>query len=148
MREIVADWYALLSTLYVAVALPLRTFGDGLGLPLVSALLFGVIGAAAPCQLTTAAGALAYVARDAGDRRAAARQALAYLLGKALVYTVVGVAVILAGQHLARATIPVIVVVRKALGPLMILLGLSLLGLVMHPARAWGDAVGQHRWPT
>ncbi|MBI4491656.1 MAG: sulfite exporter TauE/SafE family protein [Chloroflexi bacterium] len=130
MRELVVEWYALLSTLNAAVAEPLRVLADALGLPFVSALLFGLIGATSPCQLTTNASALAYVAREAGDRRAVARGALAYLLGKVLVYTLLGLAVLLAGRQLAQSSIPAIVVVRKALGPLMILLGLYLLGLV------------------
>src|SRR5712692_6571151 len=130
MREVASTWYSLLSTFNGAVAEPLRALADGLGVPVISALLFGLIGATAPCQLTTNAGALAYVARGASDRRAVARSALAYLLGKALVYTIVGVAVILAGRQLAQSSIPVIVVARKVLGPAMILLGLYLLGLV------------------
>ncbi len=130
MRELVSEWYALLGTVNGTVAEPLRALADGLGAPAISALLFGVIGATAPCQLTTGASALAYVARDAGNRRVIARRALAYLLGKALVYTLLGIAVILAGRQLAQSSIPVIVVARKVLGPLMILLGLYLLGLV------------------
>lgn len=143
MRELATTWYAMLSSFYATVAVPLRALGDGIGVPLVSAFLFGLIGAAAPCQLTTNAGALAYVARQAGDRRAVAGNALAYLLGKALVYTVLGVAVILAGQQLPQRLIPTIVVARKVFGPLMILLGLSLLGLV--PLRfSFGGGVA--RW--
>lgn len=130
MREYALNWYVLLSTLNAAVAQPLNALGEGLGVPLVSALIFGLIGTTAPCQLTTNAGALAYVTRSAGDRRAVAWGALAYLLGKVLVYTLVGVATILVGQQLIGRWIPIVVVARKALGPLMILLGLYLLGLV------------------
>lgn len=130
MRELITEWYALLSALNVAVASPLQALAGGIGLPVVSALLFGVIGATSPCQLTTNAGALAYVARGAGRPGAITRGALAYVLGKMLVYTLLGVVVILAGRQLAQNSIPVIQVVRKALGPLMLLLGLYLLGLV------------------
>ncbi|HZU07186.1 MAG TPA: sulfite exporter TauE/SafE family protein [Chloroflexota bacterium] len=130
MRELIAEWYALLSTLNAAVAEPLRTLADSLGLPVASPLLFGLIGATAPCQLTTNASALAYLAHGAGDRRAVARSALAYLLGKALVYTLLGIAVMLAGRQLAQSSIPVAVVARKVLGPVMLLLGLHLLGWV------------------
>jgi cytochrome c biogenesis protein CcdA len=117
MRELIAEWYALLSTLNAAVAEPLRTLADSLGLPVASPLLFGLIGATAPCQLTTNASAMA-------------RSALAYLLGKALVYTLLGIAVMLAGRQLAQSSIPVAVVARKVLGPVMLLLGLHLLGWV------------------
>ena len=50
-------------SLNAAVTDPLRGVSDSLGLPLVSALLFGLMGATSPCQLTTNASALAYVAR-------------------------------------------------------------------------------------
>src|SRR6266536_1606594 len=128
LRELATNWYAILSTLNAAVAGPLRDLADSIDVPLVSALLFGLLGATSPCQLTTNAGALAYVARAGGARRSIALNAVAYLLGKALAYTILGVAVILAGRQLAQSTIPVIVVARKVLGPLMVLLGLYLLG--------------------
>lgn len=131
MRDLVITWYAYLSTLNAAVALPIRDVADGLGIPVLSALLFGLIGATSPCQLTTNAGALAYLARTGGGSGGSvAVNAVAYLVGKALVYTVAGVAVILVGRELAQSSIPVIVVARKGLGPLMILLGLHLFGLV------------------
>src|SRR5438093_13239731 len=123
MRELAANWYVFLSSLNASLALPLRALGDGLGIPMLSALLFGLIGATAPCQLTTNAGALAYVARQAGGtggRQAAARSTLAFVLGKVLVYTVVGAAVLLAGRQLV--SIPFIVAVRRLLGPAMLIM--------------------------
>lgn len=125
-----AEWYGLLSRPATALTGPIGATADAVNIPLVSALLFGLIGAIAPCQLTTNASALAYVARSADNRQAVAGRALAYVLGKVLVYTLAGVVVILAGQQLAKQSIPIIVAVRKVLGPLMILLGLYLLGLL------------------
>lgn len=130
MRDLAAAWYQLLSTFNAAATEPLSNLADGVGLPLVSALLFGLIGATSPCQLTTSASALAYIARGTPHRGALGWSALAYLLGKALVYTLVGVAVILAGQRLAQSSIPVFIVARKVLGPAMVLLGLYMLGLL------------------
>jgi len=143
MQELAANWYAALGGLNSAVAGPLRDLADGLGVPLIGVLLLGLIGATSPCQLTTNAGALAYVVGPGSDRRLVATRALAYLVGKALVYTIVGAAVILAGQQLAQSSVPIIIVARKALGPLMILLGLCLAGVV--PLRL---AAGQRlsRW--
>lgn len=143
MREVVLTWYTVLSSFYAAMAGPVRALGDGIGVPLVSALLFGLLGALAPCQLTSNAGALAYVARSASDRRAVAGRALAYVAGKTLVYTAIGVAVILAGRELATRLIPVVIVARKVFGPLMLLLGLYLLGLL--PLR-FALGAGLARW--
>src|SRR5687768_10052498 len=106
LREFATGWYALLSTVNAAVATPLRDLSDGLGLPLVSVLIFGLIGATSPCQLTTNAATLAYVTRAGGGRGSVAVNALAYVLGKALVYTIVGITVILAGRQLAQSSIP------------------------------------------
>lgn len=130
LTQLANQWYVILSTLNAAVAEPLRALDAAIGIPLVSALLFGLLGATSPCQLTTNAGALAYVARGSGSRGGVARGAFAYLLGKMLVYSVIGVAVILAGRQLAQTSIPLIVLARKVLGPLMILLGVYLLGLL------------------
>lgn len=130
MQYWAAEWYALLSTLNSAVASPLRGLADAIGLPFVSVLVFGLIGATSPCQLTTNASAVAYLTQGADNRAFVARCALAFVVGKILVYTLVGLAVILAGRELAQHSIPVIVVVRKALGPLMVPLGLYLFGFV------------------
>jgi len=57
-------------------------------------------------------------------------QALAYFFGKLAVYMVVGGAVILLGLQIQLGAVPVIGLIRKSIGPLMILLGLGLLGLL------------------
>jgi cytochrome c-type biogenesis protein len=129
-RELALQWYAWLSSLNAAVADPVSELERSINVPIVSAVLFGLLGATAPCQLTTNASAMAFVARSAGSRGAVARSALGYVLGKVLVYTLLGLAVALAGQRLAQQSIPIIVVARKVLGPAMIVLGLSMLSLL------------------
>ena len=130
MRDLITTWYTLLSGLSGTLTEPITAFGDGLGVPLVSVLLFGLLGATSPCQLTTGAGALAYLARRPDSHGGVSRAALAYLLGKMLVYTLAGVVVILAGQGLAHGAIPVVMVARKLVGPLMLALGVYLLGFI------------------
>lgn len=130
MQDFAIQWYAILSSLNAALVEPIDALQRSAGVPLLSALLFGVLGATSPCQLTTNAGALAYVARSAGSRGAVARGATAYLLAKVLVYTLIGAAVILAGQQLAQHSIPAIQLARKLFGPLMIVLALYLFRLL------------------
>jgi len=77
VQDLVLRWYVLLGTLNATVSEPLRALADGLGFAPLSALLFGLIGTTAPCQLTTNAGALAFVARGSADRGAMCRGALA-----------------------------------------------------------------------
>jgi cytochrome c biogenesis protein CcdA len=129
--ELANRWYIILSTANRAVAEPLMTLSNSLGVPIIAALLLGLLGATSPCQVTTNASALAMISRRLDDSpRAPMLAALAYLLGKVLVYTLVGTAVVLAGRELATGLIPAIGVVRKALGPLMLLIGLIFLGVV------------------
>jgi cytochrome c-type biogenesis protein len=130
LRQLVLNWYALLSSLNAGLVEPLDSLSNAIGVPLVAALLFGLLGATSPCQLTTNASALAFVSRGFGAPRAPLVLAAAYLAGKTLVYTVLGVAVIVAGQQLASQSIPFLVIARKALGPLMLLIGLAFLGVV------------------
>jgi hypothetical protein len=134
---------AWLSGLSAAATPALDGLADAAGVPLLSAFLFGLIGATSPCQLTTGAGAVAYVARGAADgRRAALTGAAAYALGKALVYALIGAAVLLAGRQAAPEAIPVAVAARKILGPAMLLLGLHMLGAVRLPRPAGHGLAG------
>ncbi|OGK90890.1 MAG: hypothetical protein A2X51_13380 [Candidatus Rokubacteria bacterium GWC2_70_24] len=127
--ELLREWYVVLSTPSALLADPLGQFSTRLGLPLVSAFLFGLIGAVAPCQITTNASAMAYLSRE-GGRGAAAREAGAFLLGKAVVYTVLGGLAFTLGAGLQQAAIPMAVVTRRVLGPVLLVIGLSLVGVV------------------
>lgn len=124
------EWYLTLSQLYAVLAEPLMRLVRSAALPHAAALILGLLGTFAPCQLTTNAAAIAWVARDATDWRRATLAAGAFITGKALVYTLFGVAVVLVGEGLQAAAVPVFVTARKALGPLMLLVGLFFLGLL------------------
>lgn len=126
----ILEWYATLSQVYAVLADPFMGLVRSAALPQIAALVLGLLGTFAPCQLTTNAAAISWVAREAADPRRAALAAGAFILGKALVYTLFGVAVVLIGQGLQAAAVPVFVTARKALGPLMLLVGLVFLGLL------------------
>jgi cytochrome c-type biogenesis protein len=126
----VTEYYAALSALAGLLTTPIVDLSDRIGVPLVSALLLGLLGAVSPCQLTTNVSALAFVSRRARSPALAWRSAFAYLVGKVLVYTLLGGVLILLGLQIQQAVVPAAVVVRKALGPLLVLFGLVLLGLV------------------
>ena len=127
--EIVQEWYVLLSRLSTLLIGPLGEISTRLNFPLASAFLFGLIGAVAPCQLTTNASAIAYLSRE-GSRSEAGKEAGAFLLGKVLVYTLLGGVALLLGAELQRAAIPLALIARRALGPILLLIGLSLLGAI------------------
>ncbi|OGL05332.1 MAG: hypothetical protein A3I03_16430 [Candidatus Rokubacteria bacterium RIFCSPLOWO2_02_FULL_68_19] len=128
-------WYTWLSVLSQGLVVTLDGWIEAINLPMVSAALFGLVGATSPCQLTTTLGALAYVARES-PRGGAFTSALAYAAGKVAVYGAAGALVVLAGLQLQAASIPVVVAARKVLGPLMLLVGLGMLGAVRLPGGA------------
>lgn len=99
------------------------------GSSLLTPFLLGLMGAVAPCQLSSGAAALAYVVKD-GRNGQPHRRAAAYLLARVLVY-VLGGAIVLA---LVRQTVPApaefFTGVRRVIGPLTLLSGLVMLGVV------------------
>jgi cytochrome c-type biogenesis protein len=129
IQDLMRDWYLTLSQFSAALRAPLSNVTSQTGLPFLGALLFGLVGSVAPCQLTTNLSAIAYVSRRVGEGRTLS-EAIAYTLGKILVYLLVGGAVIFLGLQLQQAAIPVVVGTRKAVGPLMIIIGVGLLGLI------------------
>ncbi len=137
MTELLRGWYGILAQLSATMGEPLSRWAGGNQMPIVSALLFGAIGAAAPCQLTTNLSAIAYVSRRVGEGRPWV-EALAYTLGKALVYSLVGAAAVALELRLQEAAVPVVVVARRVLGPLLIVLALVFLG-VLRPRLSLGQ---------
>jgi cytochrome c biogenesis protein CcdA len=129
MRHLILAWYVWLSTLSQGLVVALGEWTERLDLAPGSALLFGLIAAASPCQLTTNLGALAYAARES-SRTATFASALAYAAGKVSVYSAAGILIIVAGLQLQAHSVPVVVAARKVLGPLMVLAGLALLGVM------------------
>lgn len=128
--ELVLTWYQVLSRLSAWVSGPIHQLAGAVNVPLLTALLLGLLGATAPCQLTTSAGALAFITRHAGAGRLPLRLAAAYTAGKVAVFTLVGSTAIALGAGLGTETIPVFIAARKATGPLMLLVGLYLVGLL------------------
>ncbi len=129
-NDLFNKWYMWLSSLNSVLSMPIRDLSDGLGIPLVSAFLFGLLGTTAPCQLTTNFGALAFLTRHPAERGATLRATLAYMSAKLLVYTVLGLVVLTLGKQLINAFLPYMEWVRKFVGPFMIVLGLALLGVL------------------
>ena len=124
------EYYAFLSSLTNLVREPLGSISAGISIPIVTALFLGLIGSTSPCQLTTNITALAYVSRETTGSHRVMASALAYLLGKVIVYSVLAALIVVAGLQLSSTMVPVVVVARKALGPLLIILGFLMLGVL------------------
>lgn len=129
ISDMMREWYLILSQLSVALSAPVKELADWVRIPVLTVLLFGLVGSLSPCQLTTNFSAMAFVSRRVGVGQVWS-EALAYTVGKVLVYMLVGETVIFLGIQLQQAAIPVVVVTRKAVGPLMVIIGLGLVGLI------------------
>ena len=129
-NQLFATWYSWLSSLNAALSEPVSALSEGIGVPFLSAFLFGLLGTTAPCQLSTNLGALAFLGRHPAERGATARAALAFVAGKVLVYTALGAVILLAGQQLFAAAGPTLEWARKLIGPAMLIMGLVVLGVL------------------
>ena len=125
-----AEYYFYLTQLTAPIRFALSDLSDSVQIPFLVAFVLGLIGAFSPCQLSTNLAAFAFISRDVAESDRLTRSALAYTLGKILVYSIAGGVVILLGIRLQQVAIPVVVFTRKALGPVLILLGLLMLGVV------------------
>lgn len=138
-----ADWYAFLSQLSAALVGPLGALSGETGIPIVSAFLLGMVGSVAPCQLSANLATLAYVSREAREPRLATAAIGAYLAGKIIVYSLIGLVVLFFGLALVSSgSVPFFALVRKAMGPVLLLSGILVLGLIRLPF-SLGDTLGQ-----
>lgn len=128
LEGLVGSWYNALSIFTRLFTEPVQALSIGLGIAPISAVLFGLLGALSPCQLTTGISALALIGRRPSPSVILA--GLSYTAGKALVYALIGLAFVLVGSAASSGAIPGFVLARKLLGPLMLLVGLALIGLV------------------
>lgn len=117
-------WYTVLSQWSNALGQPVQELLAGQNIAAVSALLLGVIGGLAPCQVTANAGAIAYMTQEERPLWPTVRD---YLIGKAAVYLLLGFLAAMLGLKLPT---PVMALLRKLTGPLLILMGLYFLGLL------------------
>lgn len=105
---------------------------NGVSIPVLVALLLGLAGATAPCQISTNMGAIGYVARYSSDGNATVNQALSFVAGKMLTYLLIGGTVIFLGTQMetvSQTLIPMVEVIRKLMGPLFVISGLVMLGV-------------------
>ena len=98
-------------------------------IPILASFLLGLVGALAPCQLTGNLGAITYYGNRSLQTKSQWIEILFFILGKILVFTLLGLAVWLVGQNFQQVLPSFFSWFRKLMGPLFILIGLSLIGL-------------------
>lgn len=103
---------------------------QNLNVPVISAFLIGLLGATAPCQLSTNLGAIGFLANKGLDIRKLVKNTFWYTSGKILVFLFYGLLIITFKINFQQKFIFVFSFARKVTGPFVIVVGLSLLGIV------------------
>jgi len=98
-------------------------------LPLLFAFFLGVVGALAPCQLTSNVSAITIYGNRSILKKVPWLHVMLFILGKVVVFLVIGLFIWLLGKEAHHQLATVLPVVRKLMGPLLILIGLFMLGL-------------------
>ena len=98
-----------------------------LSIPVLSALLLGLITAISPCPLATNIAAIGYVSRRVTERRYAVITGVLYTLGRMFSYSVIGIIIIVAGLEIPGVASFLQDFGDRALGPILIVVGLIML---------------------
>lgn len=105
----------------------LQQWLDSTQLPLLSAFLLGLMTAISPCPLATNITAIGYISKDIESRKKVFYNGLVYTLGRAITYTVIGLLFYFGAGEINIAGF-LQQWGEKLLGPLLILIGLFMLG--------------------
>ena len=109
---------------------------DNSSVPVVTALILGVLTAVSPCPLATNLTAVAYLGRELENRRKVFFQGLLYTLGRAVAYAVLGAVLIFLirkGEDAFGIQDAISTIGEWVLGPALVLIGLFMLfGHLLH----------------
>ena len=107
----------------------LQSILDNYNLPILSALVLGLMTAVSPCPLATNITATAYISKNISSKRKVFLSGILYSLGRAFSYTTIGLILYFGASkfHIARFFNQN---GEKYLGPLLILIGLIMLDVI------------------
>ena len=111
---------------------------SGLALAAVSALWFGILTSVSPCPLATNITAISFVGRRTGSPIGVLLSGLLYTLGRALVYTAIGILLVSSLLSAPTVSLTLQTWMNKLLGPILILVGMVMLGLLRISFRGRG----------
>jgi len=107
----------------------LQSILDSSDLPVLSALLLGLMTAISPCPLATNITAMAFISKDIKDKRKVFRNGLIYTLGRSISYTLIGLLFYFGASKFMIAGF-FQKYGERALGPILIIIGLFMLDLI------------------
>ncbi|MEH7255095.1 sulfite exporter TauE/SafE family protein [Neobacillus niacini] len=122
--------YNLLSQFSSFVSKPFFIIANNLeSWPILFALLLGIVGALAPCQLTGNISALTLYGNRSFQEKVVWRDVIFFTLGKIVAFSLLGGLVWILGREIQDNLISYFPWFRKIMGPLLILVGIYMLGL-------------------
>ncbi|GGA69737.1 MULTISPECIES: cytochrome c biogenesis CcdA family protein [Bacillaceae] len=98
-------------------------------IPLLFAFFLGLIGAVAPCQLTGNISAMTIYGNKSLIEKVPWLHVFLFVLGKIFVFSIIGLVIWLLGKEVHSTLTQMFPILRKLIGPLLILVGIFMLGL-------------------
>ena len=98
--------------------------------PLLFAFLLGIVGTLAPCQLTGNISAITLYSNQSLQKGHVWKHILLFILGKIMAFTTLGLLVWFLGKEIQQILTLYFPWLRKIIGPLLILMGLMLAGII------------------
>ncbi|MDQ0162367.1 urease accessory protein UreH domain-containing protein [Aeribacillus alveayuensis] len=124
MYQLISDFSNLLTKPFLNILYSVESF------PLIAALVLGLVGALAPCQLTGNLGAITVYGNHSVQKRVAWTEVVFFIIGKIVVFSGLGFFVWLLGQEFRTNLTIIFPWIRKIIGPIIILIGLYLVGFL------------------
>jgi cytochrome c-type biogenesis protein len=113
-------------------------------IPVVSAIALGLMTAISPCPLATNITAIGYIGKDISNKNRVFVNGLIYTLGRALSYTILA-ALIFIGADQFKISGWFQLYGEKIIGPLLIIIGLIMLGLLKIPFPGFSQFTKRYR---
>ena len=107
----------------------LQTLLEGTNIPILSALILGLMTAISPCPSATNITATAYISKNITNKKIVLLSGIVYSLGRAFSYTAIGVILYLGVSKFQIASF-LNQNGEKFLGPLLIVIGLMMLNII------------------
>jgi len=121
--------YTLLSQISSIISEPFFNMANSLeSWPIIFSLILGLVGALAPCQLTGNISAITLYGNGSLQKKFVWRDVFSFTLGKIAAFSLLGILVWLLGKGVEQSLIVYFPSLRKIMGPLLILVGIFMLG--------------------
>jgi cytochrome c-type biogenesis protein len=110
-----------------------------------SALWFGILTSISPCPLATNITAMSFVSRRVGSPKRVLLAGILYTFGRSLTYMMVGALLVWSLLSAPRVSLVLQRTMNKALGPILIVVGVLLLGVlpIRLPSSGLAQRIGQ-----